>query len=71
MEKIIHDAIANLPERCRVVFYPLPANLSTNHNSWTFHQNCREPNIDALVILRKALGPYVGEELLILILLFF
>ncbi|MEZ4957385.1 MAG: RNA polymerase sigma-70 factor [Saprospiraceae bacterium] len=75
LEKIIHDAIANLPERCRVVF-TLCRLEKLSHKEIAAQLDISTKTVEnqmtrALVILRKALGPYVGEELLILILLFF
>lgn len=75
LEKIIHNAIANLPERCRIVF-TLCRLEKLSHKEIAAQLNISTKTVEnqmtrALVILRKALGPYVGEELLILILLFF
>jgi RNA polymerase sigma-70 factor (ECF subfamily) len=75
LEKIIHDAIANLPERCRVVF-TLCRLEKLSHKEIAAQLDISTKTVEnqmtrALAILRNALGPYVGEELLILILLFF
>ena len=71
LEKIIHDAIASLPERCRIIF-TLCRLEKLSHKEIAKQLDISTKTVEnqmtrALAMLRKSLEPYVGEGLLLLI----
>ncbi|MEO1259399.1 MAG: RNA polymerase sigma-70 factor [Bacteroidota bacterium] len=74
LEKIIHTAIANLPERCRIVF-TLCRLEKLSHKEIAAQLDISTKTVEnqmtrALSMLRKKIAPYVGEGLLAWLLYF-
>ncbi len=73
LEKVIHQAIAALPERCRIVF-TLCRLEKLSHKEIAARLDISTKTVEnqmtrALMLLRKALGPYVEEGLLLWLLM--
>lgn len=74
LEKIIHGAIADLPERCRIVF-TLCRLEKLSHKEIAAQLDISTKTVEnqmtrALSMLRKKIAPYVGEGLLALLIYF-
>ena len=74
LEKIIHQAISNLPERCRIVF-TLCRLEKMSHKEIADQLDISTKTVEnqmtrALAMLRKAIAPYIGEGLMIWLLMF-